>query len=177
MCRGAWWATVYSATKSQTQLNQLSMHEHRYRYKYGLLRWLRGKESACQCRKCRRCVFDPQVRKIPYSRKWQPALVFLLGKCHGQRSLVGYSQWGCKELDVTGDWEQMHRDIEIYPYPICSVSLQNFITGSNPTRGIAVSMYLKKKKNYSGDPDLSVKAQTLTSFIYINILQIPCEIL
>ena len=71
----------------------------------------------------------------------------------------------------------MHRDIEIYPYPICSVSLQNFITGSNPTRGIAVSMYLKKKKNYSGDPDLSVKAQTLTSFIYINILQIPCEIL
>ena len=24
-----------------------------------------------------------------------------LGKSHGQRSLAGYSPWGCKELDVT----------------------------------------------------------------------------
>ena len=28
------------------------------------------------------------------------APVFLPGKFHGQRSLVGYSPWGCKELDV-----------------------------------------------------------------------------
>ena len=27
--------------------------------------------------------------------------VFLPGKSHGQRSLVGYSPWGCKELDTT----------------------------------------------------------------------------
>ena len=27
--------------------------------------------------------------------------VFLPGKFHGQRSLVGYSSWGCKELDMT----------------------------------------------------------------------------
>ena len=27
--------------------------------------------------------------------------VFLLGKSHGQRSLVGYSTEGCKELDMT----------------------------------------------------------------------------
>ena len=32
---------------------------------------------------------DCWVRKIPWSRKWQPAPVFLLGKFHGQRSLVG----------------------------------------------------------------------------------------
>ena len=38
----------------------------------GLPRCLSGKESACQCRRCRRCVFDPWVRKIPWSRKWQP---------------------------------------------------------------------------------------------------------
>ena len=25
----------------------------------------------------------------------------LLGKSHGQRSLAGYSPWGCKELDMT----------------------------------------------------------------------------
>ena len=38
-------------------------------------------------------------RKIPWRRKWQPTPVFLLGKCHEQRSLVGYSLWGCKKLD------------------------------------------------------------------------------
>ena len=38
-----------------------------------------------------RCGFDPWVRKIPWSRKWQPTLVSLLGESHGQRSLVGYS--------------------------------------------------------------------------------------
>ena len=31
--------------------------------------------------------------------KWQPTLVFLPGKSHGQRSLAGYSPWRCKELD------------------------------------------------------------------------------
>ena len=34
--------------------------------------------------------FDPWVRKIPSRKTWQPALVFLPGKFHGQRNLVGY---------------------------------------------------------------------------------------
>ena len=34
-------------------------------------------------------------------RKWQPTPVFLPGKSLGQRSLVGYSPWGRKELDTT----------------------------------------------------------------------------
>ena len=33
--------------------------------------------------------------------KWQPTPVFLPGKSHGQRSLVGYSPWGHKESDMT----------------------------------------------------------------------------
>ena len=45
--------------------------------------------------------FDPWVRKIPWGRKWQPALVFLPGKSYEQRSLAGYSPWGYKELDRT----------------------------------------------------------------------------
>ena len=32
---------------------------------------------------------------------WQPTPVFLLGESHGQRSLVGYSPWDCKESDTT----------------------------------------------------------------------------
>ena len=37
----------------------------------------------------------------PWSRKWHPTPIFLPEKCHGQRSLVGYSPWGHKELDTT----------------------------------------------------------------------------
>ena len=43
----------------------------------------------------------PWVGKIPWGRKWQPTLVFLPGKSHGQSSLVGYSPWSCKESDTT----------------------------------------------------------------------------
>ena len=39
-------------------------------------------------------------RSIPWRRKWQPTPVFLPGKSHGWRSLVGYSPWGCKESDM-----------------------------------------------------------------------------
>ena len=41
------------------------------------------------------------VGKIPQRRKWQAIPVFLPGKFHGQRSLVGYSPWGHKEYDMT----------------------------------------------------------------------------
>ena len=40
-------------------------------------------------------------RKLPWRRKWLPTPVFLSGKSHGQRSLVGYSPWGRKESDMT----------------------------------------------------------------------------
>ena len=66
-----------------------------------LPRWHKGKESTCQCRKCKICRFGPWVGKIPWSRKWQPSPVFLPGKFCGQRSLVGYSPWGHKESDMT----------------------------------------------------------------------------
>ena len=67
--------------------------------------WLHGKEFTCQCKRCR---FDPWVRKIPWRRKWQPTPVFLPGKFHGQRSLVGYNPWGCKESDTTVEADQQH---------------------------------------------------------------------
>ena len=43
----------------------------------------------------------PESGRFPWSRKWQPIPIFLLRKSHGQRSLVGYSSWSHKELDVT----------------------------------------------------------------------------
>ena len=64
-------------------------------YIFGLLWWLTGKGSACQCRRCR---FDPRVGEIPWRREWQPTLVFLPRKFHGQRSLVGCSPSSCKRI-------------------------------------------------------------------------------
>ena len=58
-----------------------------------------GKESACN-------VGDqgsiPRSGRSP-RREWQPTLVFLPGEFYGQKSLVGYSPWGHKELDMT-EW-------------------------------------------------------------------------
>ena len=68
----------------------------------GLPRWLSGKEPACQCRRHRRCGFDPWVGKIPWRRNWQPVPVFLPGKFHGQRSPAGLQKVHgvAKELDM-----------------------------------------------------------------------------
>ena len=60
-----------------------------------------GKESDCKCRRHKRHGFDPGVRKIAWSRKWQPTPVFLPGEFQEQRSLVGYSPWSHKESDPT----------------------------------------------------------------------------
>ena len=47
-----------------------------------------------------RHAFDPWVRTISWRRKWQPTPVFLPGKSHGQRSLVGRGGW----KRVRDDW-------------------------------------------------------------------------
>ena len=54
-----------------------------------------------QCRRHKRCGFNPWVGKIPWRRTWQPTPVFLPGKSHGQRNLAGYGPWCHKESDRT----------------------------------------------------------------------------
>ena len=41
------------------------------------------------------------VGKIPWGRKWPLSPVFSPGKSHGERSLVGYSQWSYRESYTT----------------------------------------------------------------------------
>jgi len=56
-------------------------------------------------------------RKIPWRRIWQPTPVFLREKSHGQRSLVGYSPWGCKRVGCNL-WTNNNIDMkEIGGYP------------------------------------------------------------
>ena len=52
----------------------------------------------------------PASGRSPGRRKWQLTLVFLPGESHGQRSLVGYSPQGHKELDTT----EHTRTIDLY---------------------------------------------------------------
>ena len=62
--------------------------------------------------------------KIPWRRKWQPPPVFLPGKSHGQRSLVGYSPCGWKELDTTEQlnnpyWSNINLSPHFFLSPKC----------------------------------------------------------
>ena len=101
----------------------------------GLPRWLSDKESACQGRKR---GFDPWVGKIPWRRAWQPTPVFLPGKSHRQRSLVGYSPWGCRESDTT---EQLgthfsHLEVESHASPFgAGLSLVTSLTSRMQSKG------------------------------------------
>ena len=65
-----------------------------------------GKEVAF--RRLKRQRFDPWVRKIPWRTKGLPTPVFLPGESHGQKSLAGYSPWGCKESDMTKAAQHAH---------------------------------------------------------------------
>ena len=53
----------------------------------------------------------PGLGRFPWRRKWQPTLVFLTGKSHGQRSLVGYSLWGHKRVGHDLVTKQQHQRI------------------------------------------------------------------
>ena len=58
-------------------------------------------------------------RRFPWRRKWQPTRVFLPGKTHGQRSLVGYSPWSCKKSDMTEHNDSNNNSVTHYCfYPL-----------------------------------------------------------
>ena len=59
---------------------------------------LSGKESPCSAGAPGSI---PGSEKTPWRRAWQPTPGFLPGESHGQRSLVGYSPPGHRELDRT----------------------------------------------------------------------------
>ena len=68
---------------------------------------------------------SPWVGKILWGREWLPTPIFLPGELHGQRSLMGYSLWGCKESYMT---EQLTLSLFIYIF----LAINHNITVINP---------------------------------------------
>ena len=56
----------------------------------------------------------PRIRKVPWRSSWKPTVLFLPGESHGQRSLVGDSPWGHRELDTTMRWIQLSTSTSVY---------------------------------------------------------------
>ena len=54
--------------------------------------------------------------------KWQSTQVLLPGKSHGQRSLVGYSPWGRKELDTTERFSFLSFFLSFFPVKLTHVT-------------------------------------------------------
>ena len=79
----------------------------------GLPRWINGRESTCQCKRHRRHVFDPWVGKMPWRREWLLTPIFLPGKSHGQRNLVGYGPWGRRESTQLKQLSSSNRSREL----------------------------------------------------------------
>jgi len=92
MDRGAWRTTVHEVAKSwTTKWLKLSLYHHFVSFSRGPS----SKEPTWQCRRHKILKFDPLEEGMATTP------VFLPGEFHGQRSLTGYSPWGCKESDTT----------------------------------------------------------------------------
>ena len=88
--------------------------------------------------------FNPWVGKILWRRKWQPSLVFLPGRSHGQRSLAGYSPWGHRR--VGHDWSNWH-SLTVVKTP--GKSYLHWIT--QPQKGKQSHIIIKDpRKGYTG---------------------------
>ena len=123
-----------------------------------------GKESAWKCRRHRRLGFDPWVGKIPRVGSGNlPTPVFLPGKSHGQRSLVGYSPCGCKESDMTEQlmsmlfvciysFTSLETNIKLYHWKslvlVYVVVFRNLIDVAKYNRKYSYSYYPYLRNNY-----------------------------
>ena len=89
MCVGARVNVPSTGKTRQDAPSHLSLHAFPFAW------FVEGGYLAVLCKPAR-----DFIRTVRYW-KCQPTLEFLPGKLHGQRSLVGYSPWGRKELDTT----------------------------------------------------------------------------
>ena len=119
-----------------------------------------GKAPACQCRRQKRCRFNPWVRKIPWRRVQHRTPVSLPGECHGQRSLGNYSPQRRRELDMTeASWHTLTHEAPTYQL----FHLSNFLQMPNDHRMVDTEFsgnFLCGCKRISFGDDLSWSLST-----------------
>jgi len=67
----------------------------------------------------------PGLGRFPWRREWQPTPRLLPGESHGQKSLAGYSPWGCKELDITEQLAYTHKLMGELASSLCSLPCED----------------------------------------------------
>ena len=105
------YSTRNSIQYSVMAYKEKNLEKSTYMYMWGIPGGASCKEPACQCRRRKRCRFNPWDTKIPRRRAWQPTPVFLPRESHGQRSLMGYSPNGHKQPDTIEVTQHSHTHI------------------------------------------------------------------
>ena len=85
------------------------------------------------CLQCRRPEFNPWVSKIPWRREWLLTQVFLPGKFHGQRGLLGYRQWSHKKIKP--DWATnitTHTHTHTHTHTLTYIGFPGSASGKEP---------------------------------------------
>ena len=107
-----------------------------------------GEEAPCQCRRHKRCRFDPWVRKIPWRRR--SISVFLPGESHGQRSLAGYRPQSCKESDTTEATQHTHAHMQTANIVLATHSVSPINTCQHPSDHTAQEWHMCTGRPMSG---------------------------
>ena len=87
--------------RTESDMTEATQQQQQQYILKGLPRSCSGKESACQCRRSRDMGSIHGSGRFPLEQKMATTPEFFPGKFHGQKSLVGYSSWDHKELDMT----------------------------------------------------------------------------
>ena len=95
----------------------------------------------------------PGSGRSPGGRDWQPTPVFLPGESHEQRSLVGYSPQGHKELDITevSEHAHMHTTSTLQSLPPCSAKSLIFTAKQEHPQFVVAIYFLNFLNSSTGD--------------------------
>ena len=86
---------------TQSSIGVRLLLNHQVLQHSALPQWFNSKESACNPGNTGNVGLIPWSGRSPGEEHGHPLQYSCLEKSHGQRSLVGYSPWGYKELNTT----------------------------------------------------------------------------
>ena len=102
---------------------------------YGLPQWLSSKESACNAGDTGDMSSIPGSGRFPGEGNGNHASILAWKKSHGQRSLAGYSPWGCR---IGHNWMTKH--IYVMSFPVWFLLFQKWVyTQTRKVQTLAMS--------------------------------------